>query len=119
MGRGERSLMEGMNFELTLAGYKKREQQKKEAYDVLQSENASLDDKIKAAEALMEAWYWRSAQANHPPYWNYVAMLLNQEEMKDQITPDVYKAMVKKYGKMKGIDHGSIFEGFDDKKKRR
>lgn len=110
MKLSERCLAEGIDFELKLAGYKKREEQKRQSYDVLADKTATLDEKIKAAEGLMEAWYWRSAEANHPPYWDYVAMLLDQEDRKDNLPKDVYDAMVNKYGKRKGIKSGSYYD---------
>jgi len=104
-----RDLGEGKDFKLLLAGAPKREEQKLKAYYIMDDESKSLCEKVAAAEMLMEAWYWRSAQANHPLFFDYVAMLLNQEEAKDKFAPDVYKALVKKYGKMKGIPKGSYY----------
>lgn len=106
----ERCLAEGINFKLKLAGYAKREEFKRQQWDIVHDENATLDDKIEAAEGVMEAWFWRSAQANHPAYFDYVAMLLDQEEAKGHFPEEVYKALVKKYGKRKGIPHGSCYD---------
>lgn len=83
---------------------------KSSAYDILDSEGCSQQEKTDALLELIAAYFSRSLSAwgyslNHPKFDEYAAMLLNQEHFKKYST-DAYNVLLKKYGKKPGIPEG-------------
>lgn len=103
---------------LKMAGWITREKIKAENRAIMFDESLPLQDRVVAAENVLEALYWRSAEANHPLFCYYVAMILHQgKEGQPFLFPDdVRKQLEIKYGKMKGITSGTYW--LNEKKRR-
>ena len=105
----------------SMAGYATREEIKAKYREIMHDETRPLHERVEAAEHVMEALYWRSAEAHHPSYWDYVAMILHEgKEGQPYLFPDdVRKEMVKIYGRKKGIELGTYYFGDEDTKRKR
>lgn len=84
---------------------------KDKIYDVLYSDQASLEEKCVAAIGLFRIYFSRSLsrqdfRLDHPQFDDYVAMLLNQNQFKKRFGTEIYNELVQQYGKMPGIPEG-------------
>ena len=83
---------------------------KSHAYDVLDSENSTKNEKVDALLELMKAYFSRSVSAwgyslDHPKFNDYVAMLLNQERFQNY-DKGAYNVLLEQFGKKPGIPEG-------------
>ena len=78
------------------------------AYDILYNKTAQYNERYNAAIKLITAYFSRSIIANslsldHPDFPTYTAMLLRQHRYSETFGQDVYNALVREYGTLKGI----------------
>lgn len=90
--------------------YLERERLKKEADQILFSKSSSVHEKVAAVEKFFQAYFSRSVRSSgfnlrHPPFFDYCAMLLNQEHWDEFLKPfpEVHQLLLKKYGRKAGI----------------
>ena len=84
---------------------------KARAYDILNSDVSTADNKRDAAIELMKAYFSRSVSAHnfsldHPSFDEYAAMLLNQKRFLHSFGGDIYNTLVRQYGVKPGIPEG-------------
>lgn len=80
-------------------------------YDILNSDNASSEEKYQAALHLFKVYFSRSIgqhrySLEHPQFEDYAAMLLNQNRFKDEFGIEIYNRLVEHYGIKAGIPEG-------------
>lgn len=98
-----------------LPGYAEMETWKTKYQTVLQQwENGetTLDELIKAVEARLKAWYFRSAvrlPQLHPSYPVFTAMLMNEEHIVKLFPAEAVAWLIEQYGKRKGTISGSYW----------
>lgn len=95
--------------------YDQREQEKTAARAIINNNESTDEQYISAQITVFKALFSRSLEQNqyslsHPVFDDYVAMLLNQPIQKQSIRASVYAELVKKYGTLTGIEHGTIYE---------
>ena len=64
--------------------------------------NASLEELVSAAMARLLAWFFRSAERcpkAHPSFEIFVAMLLNEEQVRSTFPAELAEMLVDKYGR--------------------
>lgn len=94
--------------------YKDREIAKRKAHDILDNPNSDINKKVEAAERLYQCWFSRSLESrdfnmNHPLFNEYVAMMLNRKDSKENLSEPVYNILVEKYGLKEGIPNGDSY----------
>lgn len=107
--------------------YKQRERIKATYRPIMDDDCLPLHNRIEAAEYILRCLYWRSCEAmagpktsedrieyeadlrGHPSQIFFIRMLLNQGSKSLNIPQDVYRALVKKYGKQEGIHSGTYY----------
>ena len=93
--------------------YQQREEVKLESQRVLNSETASVTEKMNAAENICKAYFSRSLGAvdfnpQHPDFEQYISMLLKQPLFKKRFK-SIYHQLVEKYGTRDGIPNGHTY----------
>ena len=83
---------------------------KSHAYDILDSENSTKNEKVDALLELIKAYFSRSVSSwgyslDHPKFNDYVAMLLNQERFQNY-DKGAYNVLLERFGKKSGIPEG-------------
>ena len=94
--------------------YATRERVKAINRDVMNDPEEDFNDRIRAAERVMEALWWRSMEAyayrmGHPTLEKYIAMLMKQKDQSELVPPDIRETLIIKYGKKRGIREGTYF----------
>ena len=94
--------------------YNLRKKLKNKSKEVIESNNSSLIDKINSSIDLFKCYYSRSLEASdfsnkHAKLDDFIAMMLNQENIKEYLPSAVYKELVKRYGAKEGIKNGSSY----------
>lgn len=90
--------------------YDECEEIKKVTAYILQDPSSSFEQKLSAIEEDLRTYFSRSLRAanfstNHVSFDVYVSMLLNSEKhYRKHYGNDIYDALVKKFGKRKGIE---------------
>ena len=97
--------------------YLKRENEKMQAWSILNDKNATTDEKVTAAENMCKAYFSRSLETNqfslnHINFNQYVSKLLNQEHFKERFA-EIYDILFKKYGASDGISDGKTIWNMD------
>lgn len=91
-----------------------RARKKETAYNALNDNSTSLEQKVHAAEDLCKTYFSRCLESwqfdvRHPDSKKFIAMLLNQEHFKSRFSQEVYDELVKKYGISEGIPEGQTY----------
>jgi len=99
--------------------YSDREAIKRKYHEILQKNNSSILEKVDAAIKLYQCWYARSIEDNnfdikHPSFDEYIAMMLNRENSKKDLSTPVYDLLVQRYGLKEGIPNGKSYYDFNN-----
>lgn len=99
--------------------YSNRDVIKRKCHEILQNESSSTFEKVDATIKLYQCWYARSIEASnfnisHPSFTDYIAMMLNRKESKEDLPEPVYKLLVQKYGIKDGISDGKSYYDLDE-----
>jgi transcriptional regulator with XRE-family HTH domain len=94
--------------------YSNREVVKRKSHEILQSNNSTISGKVDAAIKLYQCWYARSIEDSnfdikHPSFDEYIAMMLNREDSKKDLSVPVYDLLVQRYGLKEGIPNGESY----------
>lgn len=98
--------------------YSDREVLKRKSYEILHNINSTILEKAEAAIKLYQCWYARSIgesnfDINHSSFSDYIAMMLNRSDSKEDLTEPVYNLLVEKYGLKEGIADGKSYYDFN------
>lgn len=92
-----------------------REREKADARNKILSGNLSDEEYIEAQTTVFKALFSRSLEGcdydlRHVSFKDYVAMLLNQKQWKNEIPPHIYMKLSSRFGIKNGIPAGSYYQ---------
>ena len=94
--------------------YSNREVVKRKCYETLEDDKTTVSEKVDSAVTLYQCWFSRSIESrdfdsNHPSFNEYIAMMLNRNNSKEDLSEPVYDLLVQKYGLKEGISNGDSY----------
>lgn len=94
--------------------YSNREVEKRKCYEILENDKTTISEKVDSAVTLYKCWYSRSIESsnfdsNHPSFNEYIAMMLNRKDSKQDLSEPLYDLLVQKYGLREGIPNGESY----------